>query len=130
MSTRAVYGFRDQHGTHHVYVHHDGYPTGAAEKFEAVLVSPHIWQLPRFEADEFAAGFICANKDSGGGVRLTHGPEQHGDTEYYYVVYQPEPGKGPLFIEAHDGGDSKSKLMFKGPLSEFIATAAKIEETA
>jgi hypothetical protein len=60
MSTRAVYTFSDSDGTYHVYKHSDGYPTGAAQAIEATLEC--AWTLPRFEADEFAAAFVAANK--------------------------------------------------------------------
>jgi hypothetical protein len=62
MSTRAMYTFRSADGSeeHHVYVHSDGYPTGAAEKIVAAL--EYAWPLPRYEADEFAAAFVAANK--------------------------------------------------------------------
>lgn len=129
MSTRAVYGFKDEFGTHHVYVHHDGYPSGAAEKFQATLDSKNAWPLPRFEANEFGAAFIACNKKDQGSVRLTHGPQDHGDTEYYYVVCQPKPG-GPLHIAAYQGQDTTGKLMFKGLLTKFIQTAEKIEQSA
>lgn len=47
----------------------------------------YAWKLPRFEADEYAAAFVRSAKEAGGGdVRLTSGPEQHGDLEYVYVV--------------------------------------------
>src|SRR4051794_36529103 len=63
MSTRALYTFicpgRKQ-DTFHVYKHHDGYPKGAAEAIANAL--PLAWQLPRFEADEFAAAFVAGNK--------------------------------------------------------------------
>ena len=68
MSTRACYRFfplngpNDWPGVVTVYKHHDGYPSGAAKAIEATL--PHAWPLPRFEADEFAAGFVRANKKS------------------------------------------------------------------
>lgn len=127
MSTRACYGFRDSHGIHHVYVHHDGYPEGAVEKFKDTLASRVIWKLPRFEADEFAAGFVAVNKTSDGSVRLTHGPEQHSDIEYYYIVYQP--ASGPLYVEAYDvpfDNFAGKKLIFKGELSEFIRKASKL----
>ena len=130
MSTRAVYGFKDQRDTHHVYVHHDGYPTGAASKFEATLESKLAWELPRFEADEFAASFVAANKKSQGGVRLTHGPEQHGDIEYYYLVSQKND---VLMIDAYDtpfDEFANRKLIFSGTLSDFIAGAEKIEQAA
>jgi hypothetical protein len=60
MSTRAMYTFRDETGEYHVYKHSDGYPTGAAQWIEAAL--PFAWTFPRFEADEFAAAFVAANK--------------------------------------------------------------------
>jgi hypothetical protein len=62
MSTRAMYTFRNADGSeeYHVYKHSDGYPTGAAEALVAAL--EHAWPLPRYEADEFAAAFVAANK--------------------------------------------------------------------
>jgi hypothetical protein len=66
MSTRACYRFfplngpNDWPGVVTVYKHHDGYPAGAAQAIEAAL--DHAWSLPRFEPDEFAAGFVTANK--------------------------------------------------------------------
>lgn len=78
MSTRALYTFvgtmtpawtdhttgkrhksRRDHSWN-VYVHHDGYPTGAANKFHAALEA--AWKLPRYEADEFACAFIAMQK--------------------------------------------------------------------
>ena len=82
MSTRAVYTFIDEDDHHHVYKHHDGYPSGAIEFILKAL--DKSWPLPRFEADEFAASFIAANKDSAGGMRLTTGPSAHGDLSYRY----------------------------------------------
>lgn len=60
MSTRAMYSFVDEHETHHVYKHHDGYPTGAAEWINAAVA--FAWPLPRYEASDFAAAFVAANK--------------------------------------------------------------------
>lgn len=60
MSTRACYTFKDSSGSYHVYKHCDGYPKGAANSIMAAL--PFAWSLPRYEADEFAAAFVCANK--------------------------------------------------------------------
>ena len=79
MSTRAMYEFKDAGGKRIVYVHHDGYPTGAADKFERTLKSNLAWALPRFEADEFAAAFVAANKTGVGSVRLLAGPQEATD---------------------------------------------------
>jgi len=106
MSTRATYEFKDNHCSHFVYVHHDGYPSGAAEKIKNAI--PLAWKLPRFEADEFAASFVAANKDEEGGVRLTSGHDVHGDTEYMYVI---TANGDDLLVEILGGG-------FKGPLRE------------
>ncbi len=64
MSTRALYTFIDPETkqSYHVYRHHDGYPSGAAQHIRAALA--YAWKLPRFEADEFAAAFVAANKGS------------------------------------------------------------------
>src|SRR5690349_556771 len=89
MSTRALYTFKDENGEYHVYKHHDGYPEGAVQFIaEAQKLA---WGLPRFEADEFAAAFVAANKGNcGGSVRLTVGKTwdeaASGDIEYHYVV--------------------------------------------
>jgi len=61
MSTRALYTFHDADASWNVYKHHDGYPSGAA----AILrdaIDVFAWELPRFEADEFACSFIAAAK--------------------------------------------------------------------
>ncbi len=63
MSTRGVYTFKDDRNTIHVYKHSDNYPTGAAEAIEeAVLFSWLASDRHRFEADDFAAAFVAANK--------------------------------------------------------------------
>lgn len=61
MSTRGFYTFKDTDGaSYHVYKHSDNYPTGAADALDSALLMS--WRLPRFEADEFAAAFVAANK--------------------------------------------------------------------
>ena len=66
MSTRVCYRFIPENGPDDfpgvvtVYKHHDGYPKGAAKAIEAAI--PYAFSLPRFEADEFAAAFVRANK--------------------------------------------------------------------
>ena len=91
MSTRAVYTFRDkptwsdEDRDYHVYKHNDGYPEEALKAIINAL--DYAWPLPRFEADEFSASFIAANKGKGGGdCYLTEGPQAHGDLVYKYVI--------------------------------------------
>lgn len=85
MGTRAVITFIDEDNTFHVYKHWDGNPEDILKCIE--YAKPFAWELPRFEADEFAAAFIAANKEKGGGdIRLTHTYEDHPDLEFRYEV--------------------------------------------
>lgn len=89
MSTRGIYTFKDEDGSaYHVYVQCDNYPSGALEYFDEAI--KRAWPLPRFEADEFAAGFVCAAKgEHGGNCRLLNGKSYKvGDmgSEYHYTV--------------------------------------------
>lgn len=91
MSTRAVITFIDEDNTFHVYKHWDGYPADILKGIENA--KPFAWELPRFEADEFAAAFIAANKGKGGGdIRLTHTYEDHPDLEFRYEVRATDCG--------------------------------------
>ena len=93
MSTRGLYTFKDADGAYTVFKHWDNYPTsasgyGAYQFIKNALA--YAWQLPRFEADEFAASFIAANKKAGGGdLRLLPADATNGDAmgvEYWYTV--------------------------------------------
>ena len=96
MSTRAVYFFEDKNDKSYygVYKHYDGYPQGAASLIEDAKA--YAWPLPRWEADEFAAAFVAANKNpKGGEVRLlpnfehTSIPmmmEENKWCDYYYII--------------------------------------------
>lgn len=95
MGTRAVYFFEDHDGSvYGAYKHYDNYPSGAADFIENA--KSYAWDLPRFEADDFAAAFVAANKAKRGGeVRLL--PmfdstsidmvmQDHRWCDYYYIV--------------------------------------------
>jgi len=93
MGTRAIYIFEDEHEEVHVYKHYDNYPQGAVDFIENA--KEFAWELPRFEADEFAASFVAANKDRrGGGVRLVNARFKDRDEmleandwcDYHYVI--------------------------------------------
>ena len=74
MGTRGIYKFIDQRSTYYVYKHWGNRPSGAAVFIQNALQL--AWRLPRFEADEFSASFIAANKKEGGDVRLMHELEE------------------------------------------------------
>jgi hypothetical protein len=127
MSTRAVYTFIDKDSTFHVYKHHDGYPYGALRFIEKA--KDYAFPLPRFEADEFAAAFIAANKVSkvskqsvlekkgdieanqGGGIRLTNSYEGHRDLEFRYEISLVE---NKLYVTIFDINISDSGCSFDG----------------
>lgn len=121
MGTRAVYTFRDGCGEHHVYSHWDNYPLGAAQKLLPMLNSDKTWTLPRFEADEFAAGFVAELKLGGGGIRLTSGPSAHPDIEYHYEVFSAQNGQ--LILRASKvknwGNQMATKVIFYGRVKDF-----------
>ena len=90
MSTRALFSFKDSDSLITVYKHYDGYPEKrGAYGFIAKAVS-FAWELPRFEADDFAAAFVAANKKQGGGdIRLLSADATNGDVlgiEYEYTI--------------------------------------------
>jgi hypothetical protein len=93
MSTRGLYTFKDADGEYTVFKHWDNYPKsdngyGAYQFINNALA--YAWELPRFEADEFAASFIAANKKAGGGdLRLLPADATNGDAlgvEFWYTV--------------------------------------------
>ena len=77
MATRAVYSFTGFPGVpeRHLYLHHDGYPTGAAWRFATAL-------RQRPEPGAFAAAFLATQP----GADPLVAPEQAADAEYRYQV--------------------------------------------
>ena len=63
MSTRGLYTFKGESAADswNIYVHHDNYPSGAAELIEATFAY-FAWKLPRYEADEAATSLCAAAK--------------------------------------------------------------------
>ena len=83
MATRAVYTFTGFSGKsdHHLYLHHDGYPTGAAWRF-AVALS----ETP--EPASFLAAFLSSQPRA----EPIESPEQAADAEYRYrAVAEHQP---------------------------------------
>ena len=121
MSTRAIYTFKDDDGSvFTVFKHWDGYPSGAYKFIQNAFA--YSWELPRFEADDFGAGFIAGNKPKGGGdLRLINDATTNADVlgiEYHYMI---EPEGDRLKVIARD--------LFKGiTLSPVYITSTSISE--
>tara|TARA_R100001086_G_scaffold123576_1_gene63680 strand:- start:56 stop:514 length:459 start_codon:yes stop_codon:yes gene_type:complete len=148
MSTRACYTFLDTHfgetRSFHVFKHFDGYPYTQCHTGEEAggliwirEALTYAWKLPRFEADEFSASFVAANKTpreserDGGDFRLinTEHPWQFsGDSEYWYVVDKRE-NVPDLYVEVFevDWWDAKPNniLIMEGELHHLIEQQRK-----
>lgn len=112
MSTRAVYTFQDDHGSFDIYKHHDGYPSGALQWVAKAL--GNAANISNFEACEFAAAFVAANKSGHGGVYLSTGWANHGDLEYRYVI---TCAANTLVVTCYDMPENT--LVFSGTLAEW-----------
>lgn len=125
MSTRATYEFNGkQHPRTTFYIHHDGYPEGAAT----------YYLLPAIERGSrdatLAEAFLRAN-DKG---EFTDGHRAHGDTEYRYTI---DTDKMRIRVEARSYYDPNGNpaahrwgLSYEGPLADFIEaqTGQKLRE--
>lgn len=134
MSTRATFTFADTCDEVHVYQHYDGYPQGAAVSLTMARLSRLAWPHPRFEADEYAAAFIAANKIEPGGYRIVSRWDKAVDIEWHYLITQSPFGKQPLIIQVSKvvgdclhTGRLLTKKHWSGPLSHFLINQGTIE---
>ncbi len=115
MATRAIYTFTGfpEAPVLHLYLHHDGYPTGAAWRFAAAL---------RHQAG--AASFLSAFRGTQPAAVALNGSEQAADAEYRYVV-ELLPGQNPsLQVQGWrrlPGADSWTSRLGPMDLAVFIA---------
>jgi hypothetical protein len=87
MSTRATITVADKHDSFDIYQHHDGYPDGPHGLVRHIAMARRLaWDLPRFEAADFAAAIIAVLKDRGGSTYLTKSADAHGDRDYHYRI--------------------------------------------
>lgn len=112
MGTRATFTFADEHDQPTVFQHWDGDPPSGLENIKKAQTL--AWGLPRFEANEFSAAFVAANKDRAGGFRLTESHDSFGDTEYHYTVTCRD---GVLWVLIHHVYDDQDE---EGTLEELL----------
>lgn len=114
LATRAVYTFTGFPGAHgrHLYLHHDGYPTGAAWRFaEALREAP--------EPDSFLVAFLGTQPNA----EPIQNPEQTADAEYRYLVQLVSDADPHLQVQCWrriPGGDSWNPRCGPMPLAVFI----------
>jgi hypothetical protein len=121
MGTRAIYTFEDNYSEVNIFIHYDGYPAGAAEYLAQWLGSEKSWPLPRFEADEAAAGFVAATKTRAGNVRIMPNRTAASDVEFGYRIGMKN-GKAWIQAAETDYWDEtpSEHVFFDGLLSAFI----------
>ena len=103
MSTRATYQFKAEHKpTVTLYVHHDGYPTGASSYFYDTLIAEHSGVL--------AEQFLRAVPRS----EITGSHDSHWDTAFRYTVTGNGPG-------ATMGAETSAGMsIYSGSLAGFL----------
>jgi hypothetical protein len=128
MSTRACYRFIDPDTSEvaTVYKHHDGYPEGAVCWITKAL--DYAWRLPRFEADEFAAAFVAANKPSAGDKHreyLEKGQkENNSKTKAALLSLAADWGPSGRYAAMHGGG---VRIVNRPGMDAFKGYASDIE---
>ena len=115
MSTQAIYSFVDESGTARVFKHWDNYPEGAALFLNKA--KELAWPLPRFEADEFAAAFIAANKTRAGDLRvLTREADNERNicmsVDYMYKVALGHDGN--IYVDIFERDWNTDEFIFRG----------------
>lgn len=114
MATRAVYSFIgfQEPPVRHLYLHHDGYPTGAAWRFQTAL--QHCLR---------PAEFLASFQSTQPGLIALVGPEVVADAEYSYRVEYcgaPIPGLQVQAWRRLPVGDGWMLRCGPMPLAQFI----------
>lgn len=122
MSTRATYTFSNTALAGEdvtVYIHHDGYPMGAAEYFRKAMDEKLDSGRQLLEA------FIAANDRA----MITRCHEAHGDTDYRYDTDGKVVTIHHRSIEFTDDGYSeKWSCVYHGDIDEFIISQMHKQE--
>jgi hypothetical protein len=133
MGTRSIWTFTDMGYTPpqemHVYKHWDGYPAGAVMFIVNTFASGRVWKLPRWEADEFGAGFIATNKEGAGDCRLATSRHQASDVAFGYTLWAGQNGSLVIRVVSTNYWDEpKETLVFEGLLATFVRDFAVEED--
>jgi len=112
MSTRATYKI----GTTTFYIHHDGYPSGAAVYF---------WKMQRRQYQDGRGGIAEAFLRANERAEITLNHHRHFDTDYRYTIEG-----NTLTVEERSGisSDPKFSVIFSGDWWEFVNANAEMIE--
>lgn len=116
MSTRATYKIDGVT----FYIHHDGYPEGAASYFDAMLKASLELEDCGYERSRYAGGYAEQFLRANDRAEFTHSHEMHGDTEYRYNL----DGRGNLTAYKRTSGwgcdEPEFECFYVGPVHEFV----------
>ena len=117
MSTRATYQIKSGFSTATLYIHHDGYLSGAASYFKDTI------DLMRIKRRPLLTCFLWANERA----ELTDGHDAHGDTEYRYDLAR-QAGIWNVTAYKRKSYDSDVfEVVYDGNLSAFVSQHATQE---
>jgi len=122
MGTKAAIKFADEAGAYAiVYTQFDGDPKGIQRMLLRAIDEELVWRFPRFEADEFAAGFISANKKNEGGFRIMNTMSDLWCDFVYVVNFNSDLGEIGVTVGHCKGHDELDRpeyvFMWDGRLS-------------
>lgn len=123
MSTRATLTVKDDRDQFHIYRHHDGYPSGPHRVVHDLGLARRLaWDLPRFEAADFAAAILAVMKEGPGSVYLTKVAENHSDRAFHYEIEplqdQVSTQIGLTILESTWKPDGTMRELFRGSLEK------------
>lgn len=122
MSTRATYHFKatsNQTAPITFYIHHDGYPAGAAHYAASMLA-----------LDNQRGGWACMFLRANDGAEITSGHDDHGDTEFRYDFNQAKQTVRAWKVSADRTFDNRPFIdLGEFDICEFIAKHAEWEST-
>lgn len=135
MSTRATITVADDRDRFDLYQHHDGYPDGPHGLVRHLaLARQYAWDLPRFEAADFAAAIIAVLKDRGGSTYLTKDADAHGDRSFHYQIEPLRENyvtRVMLTISRPSWDRSEPDVeVFRGDIQEAVTKFDAVGETA
>lgn len=94
----------------HIFRHSDGYPEGKHGVIKGIQKAlKYAWELPRFDAGDFAGALVRAMKEGPGNIYLTANSVYHReDVEYHYAIYKT--------------GDDLTIVVFRNDETKFSGT--------
>ena len=110
MSTRATYQITSGFSTATVYIHHDGYLSGAASYFKDTI------DLMRISGRSLLPCFLWANERA----ELTDCHDAHADTEYRYDLARQDGIWNVTAYKRRSYYSDAFEVVYDGNLSAFV----------